>query len=171
MSTKGKKVRNLSRKYGSALTGIPKTEYKDLLYQDKNNKLKKINALDVTHNGSSFGLILGLYEDLKELHKQEKKEVGHSISTLISLLKFKGYNTPNVELNALIEDINHLLIIEPDKEYFGFKLTNGYVSGYGYDVIMVKQDIPEDFDKGYWKIIDYKFVLDEEKYELMWRSL
>jgi hypothetical protein len=160
------------RKYGKAIKHAPNTEYKDLLIQGKDNRLKKINPLDVIHNGVSFGLMLDLYNDLKGSHSDFKNDVGHSISTLISTLKAKGYNTPNVELNALIEDIGHLLIIEPSKEYYNFKCNeDGYIIGLDDINIVIEKGlitIPDDYDKGYWKIEGLGFVLDEELYRAYW---
>ena len=147
---KSKQTRNYTRKYGKALKGAPITDYKDLLIQGKDNQLKKINPLDVRYKGTTFGLILDMYEDLNKQHNEYKKAVGHSISALIATLKVKGYNTPNVRLNTLIEDINHLNIIIPNVQYSGFKLEGECIKGLGYDVIFEVKELPDDIYSGYW---------------------
>ena len=168
--------RNKHDKFARALSSVPKTKHRDLLIQDKNNKLKKINPLDVSYEGSSFGLILDMYHDLQKIHSEYKKDVGHSISTLISTLKDKGYNTPNVDLNALIDDINELVIIEPDKLYTVYHCNaNGYVVGSSViisnDIILEDDDRPDDYAKGYYKLVNGKWVLDEELYKEMWSAV
>jgi hypothetical protein len=156
------------RKFRQALSSVPSTEFKDLLIQDKHGKLKKIKPLDVMYEGSSFGLILDMYHDLQELHSTYKKDTGHSISTLIAFLKAKGYDKQTIDLNALIEDLNHLLIIEADKEYSVYhKDANGYVVSSSVilsdDSILSDFEKPDDYNKGYWKIVDGKWVLDEQR--------
>ena len=173
---KAKKVRNYKHKYGKAIKSCPIVEYKDLLIQDKNNRLKKIDPLQVVYNGSSFGLIFDMYGDVSDKYSAYKKATGHSISTLIATLKQKGYNTPNVDLNALIEDISHLVIIEPNKQYDILHLNaNGYVVGnsalISNDIVIEHTDKPDDFDKGYYKYVNGKWELDEELYQQMWGSL
>lgn len=168
------KKRNKYDKYARALGSVPITEYKDLLIQDKHKKLKKINPLDVMYEGSSFGLILNLFHDLQKQHNDYKKDIGHSISILISLLKDKGYNSPNVELNALIEDINNLVIIEPNKLYNVYhKNDNDYIVSsspiLSNDTILEVGERPDDFDKGYWRITDNgKWILDKKLYNEYW---
>ena len=169
--------KNKYHKYSKALTSIPKTEDKDLLIQGKDGKLKKIKPLDVTYEGSSFGLILDMLGDVSEQHSEYKKDVGHSISTLIAFLKGKGYNTPNIDLNALIEDLECLVTINPNKEYSVYhKNADGYVIGrsvvFSNDTILEDNERPDDYDKGYWRISDTgKWVLDEELFKMMWRVI
>lgn len=168
---KSKNTKNYTKKYAKALKGVPILDYKELCVKTKNG-LKKIDPLDVTFEGSSFRLILDLYGDEKNRHKDLKHSVGQASSTLISLLKDYGCDTSSIEINALIGDLNNVLMIHPNKDYIGYQLNDaGYVIGYGYDVLMVKGEQPEDFDKGYWKLVNREFILDEVLYEQMWRSL
>jgi hypothetical protein len=170
---KSKKIKNYSRKYSNALKGAPVLDIKELCIKTANGGLKKIDPLDVVYEGSSFGLILDMYHDLQKLHSEHKKAVGHSISALIALLKQKGYNTPNVELNALIGDINELLIIEPNKVYdIFYRNADGYIVSkqpllQDCEILEVG-DIPEDYANGYWKIENGKWLLDKELYNQYW---
>ena len=170
---KGKEIKHYTKKYGRALKNAPILDYKELCIKTKDGGLKKIEPLDVTYEGSSFGLILNLYNDLKKQYNSYKKDIGHSISTLISLLNEKGYNTSNVELNALINDINELTIIEPTKVYdIFYRNADGYIVSkqplLTDCVILESGDIPEDYANQYWKLINGKWVLDEEKYNSYW---
>ena len=176
MSKKSKNTKNYSKMYAKAIKGVPVLDYKDLCVRTKNGSLKKIDVLDVVYEGSSFGLILDLFNDLQNKYSDYKKATGHSISALISTLKSKGYNTPNVELNALIQDINNLVIIEPDKQYDILHCNaDGYVVSSSVlisnDIVVESKDKPDDFDKGYYKYINGEWVLDEELYKQMWGSL
>ena len=171
---KGKDVKNFSKKYGRAVKNCPILDYKDVCIRLKDGGLKKISPLDVTYEGSSFGLILDMYRDLQEQHSDYKKSVGHSISTLISLLKDKGYNTSNVDLNALINDINELTIIEPTKVYdIFYRNAEGYIVSkqplLTDCVILEIGDIPDDYANQYWKINDEgKWELDKDKFNSYW---
>ena len=163
-----------SRKYLSALKNIPTLEYNDLSITTKNGGLKKVHPLDVKYEGSTFGTIRDMYFEEIEQHSELKSIVKQSIFALTSTLIEKGYNTTSTELNTLIEDISKLLIIEPTKQYYNFKVnSDGYVVGKD-DIHIVTSshiEIPDDFNKGYWKIIDGKFVLDEDKYKQLWGAL
>lgn len=162
---------NYQRKFGNALSSVPVVEAKELLIKDNNNKLKKIHPLDVKYEGSTFGLIKDLYKEEIARHTECRNAIEQACGTLISTLIEKGYNTPNVDLKALIDDISKLLIIEPTKGYYNFKLnSDGYVVGKDNVQIIVQDNIqvPDDWNKGYYKIIDGVFVLDEERYKQMW---
>lgn len=169
------KVQNykkMSKVFLDSVKHAPQTKQGDLLIEGKNKRLKKITPLDVKHQGSTFKLILDLFEQEKNKYKELKSYVGHGNSLLIALLKEKGYITPNVELHALIADVELLNIIVPTKEYDGFEIVNGYIVGKGYDAIFVKRELPEDIYKGYYKSDNRgKFELDKELYELMWRTV
>ena len=158
-------------KYGNALKRVPVTEQGDILVEGKDKRLKKVSPLDIKYNGSSFGLILDLYKDLQETHKQFKNDLGHDIAKLISLLKEYGYNTPNVDLTSLIDDIEKLFIVKPTVEYYHFTFDkDGYITGMqSYGTLVSKMnDIPDDYNKGYWKIIDGEFVLDSDKFNQLY---
>ena len=167
-----KKRVDYSKKYGSSLKHSPDTEQGDLLIQGKNNALKKISPLEVKYNGSTYKLILDLYHDLQDDMSLFKLNTNNSLDYLASTLKDNGYNTSNIELNALIEDIYKLDIIRPTKEYTHVTFKDGYVNGVeDYGVLIPKGDIPEDYANGYWTIVDKKWVLDKEKYEQYWGQL
>ena len=163
-----------ARKYSRALTSVPTVEQGELLIKDKFGKLKKIHPLDVKIDGSSFGLIKDLYETEKTNHIKLLDSLNESIARLTSVLIDGGYETSNVELNALIDDINHLLIIKPQHSYYNFTIDEqGYVTGMSPIGVVTTShtDVPSDFDKGYWKIENGNFVLDQEKYNQTWGVL
>lgn len=158
-----------TKKHSNSLRKAPNIEPHSYYLSDKNKRLKEVDSLDVRHNGVTFKTILD------ELHKKQgelqdlKDYVWNAESLLTALLLAYGYNTPNSELKPLIEDMSQLNIIIPNVEYIGYKLEQGYVVGYGYDVICVKgENQPDDFDKGYWKFDGKSWSLDEDKYKAMW---
>lgn len=169
--SKSRKTKDYARRYGSALKGVPTLETKELAVKTKDG-LKKIHPLDVKYEGSSFGLIRDLYAGEIKLVAELRNELDSAKSALTSTLIEKGYNTSNIELNSLIDDISHLLIIEPTKEYWNFTTNaDGYIVGKQKIEIVTDGhiDIPDDFDKGYWRIVDGKFELDQEKYSQYWQ--
>lgn len=167
---KSKDVRNLAKKYGRAIKGAPKLEKQELAIKTRDG-LKKISPLDVRYEGTTFGTMLDMYGDVSKQFSEYKKDVGHSISRFISTFKSLGHITPNIELNALIDEITSLLVLNPNVTYFNFtRDKDGYVTGkQQIDIVTTSHiEVPEDFDKGYWVIKDGEFVLDEEKYRQYW---
>ena len=166
---------NKYKKYSSALRTIPTVDYKDLLIKDKSGKLKKINPLEVKYNGSSFGLILDLYNSELEKCLKLQEDINNASQALIDTLGALGYNTPNVELNALIQDIRHLHVLIPNHSYVNYVLDdNGYivdVENVG-KVLEEGTQVPSDIKNGYYYLdSDNLIVKDEQKYNEYWGSI
>lgn len=163
------KHKSLAKKYGSSLRSAPHTTQGDLLIEGKDKRLKKISPLDVKYQGTTYKMTLDLYHDLQTQHSDLKHHVGSVSGTLISILKQKGYNTPNVDIKSLVDDILRLNIIEPTKQYTGFQIKDGYVVGKGYDAIFEMKELPDDIYNGYWKSDKRgNITLDEVKYSQYW---
>jgi hypothetical protein len=133
---------------------------------DKDNIFGELNPLNVKYEGVTFGLTKELYNDLQIDHRDLKNYLKGCNELLTSFLIKKGYNTPNVKQVALIADLEHLLVIqdEIDNELLTFD-SLGYITncfGLKGEVIL-KQDKPSDFDKGWYKYIDGEYVVDEQR--------
>ena len=162
-----KRVRN----FNQGMRNAPSMETYTYYYSDKNKHLQKVSAYDVKIDGIKYGTTLETLDDKLEVITNFETYVKTCEVALTSLLIEKGYNTPNVDLNALIDDISKLKIIEPNKEYVGFKLEGDYIIDYGYDVIIEKVDIPDDVTKGYYKLIDDVIEFDEQRYNEYWSGV
>ena len=156
------------RKYSSGLKSAPTIEPNEYYKSDRDKRLHYVQPEEVKIDGVTFGYTKDLlFDKMREL-TDAKDEIKGVSQTLTSILIEYGYNTSNIDLNALVQDIYKLNIIHPDKEYVGYKIVDEYVVGYGYDLIQVKGEEPEDFDKGYWTIIDGEWKLDNVKYQQIW---
>ena len=163
-----KKRKKNRRVFNQGLRNVPKIEPHCYYASDKNAHLKKVDASDVKLDGITYHTTKEQLEDFKGRYLELQSIINEANSTLTGILLRYGYNTPNIELNALTEDILKLNIIEPNVEYIGYKLVDGYVVGYGYDLIMIKGEQPDDFDKGYWKLVNGEWTLDNERFNQIW---
>jgi hypothetical protein len=115
----------------------------------------------------SFRITRELFKDLQVLHKDLKIYLNNCNNTLTAFLIKKGYNTPNVKQNALIEDLSHLLVIqdEVDYELLKYDATGKYITGSVKldGLVILAQEKPIDYDLGFYEYIDGKFVVDENK--------
>jgi|LGOV01.1.fsa_nt_gb hypothetical protein len=164
------------KKYSNSLRRAPNIEPHCYYSSDNHKNLKEVSSLDVRHNGVTFGTIVRELETKYTELTEIRNTVQDCEGLMTGLLLAYGYNTPNSELKSLIEDISQLNIIVPNIEYIGYKLVNGYVVGYGYDVICIKSaNQPDDFDKGYFKVEVQNgilhWILDEDKYKALWNAV
>ena len=163
-------IKKRAYKYSKALTSTPITEQGDLLITKSNGKFKKILPEDVKSDGVTYKLTKELYNDLIVEHQALLDTVKGASHYLTAVLIENGYQTSNIELKALISDINKLKIIKPNEQYTHYDINySGYVIGSSdYGSILLSGDKPVDYDKGYWKITDGKWELDEIKYNQFW---
>lgn len=159
-----KRKQRYSSSLGSAVTIEPYKYY----ISDKHKRLKEVDAEGVKLDGITYGKTNEILTNTLTHKTNLETYVKTCEDALTSTLIEKGYNTPNVDLKSLVEDILKLNIIVPTKEYEGFKLVEGYVVGLGYDVIQEVKEKPDDFDKGYWKLVNSKWVLDNVRYQQIW---
>ena len=160
------------KRYTNSLRKAPNIEPHCYYVSDNHKNLKEVDSLNVRHNGVTFETVV---KELDKKHK-ELEIIKHTVqaceSVLTGVLLNYGYNTPNTDLNALIGDISQLNIIKPNTKYIGYKVENGYVVGYGYDIICVKDgNQPDDFDKGYWQFDGKAWLLDEDKFKQLWSRI
>lgn len=143
-----------------------------LYYLNKKGGFSTRKPLDVKIDGIKVSMYLELYKELQDTHKDLKHYVGTQIGVLTAFLTKKGYNTSNIELDAVIKDLEHLLIIQDTKEYEVLSVDeNGYLNGIGTikptSIIIDKQPRPNDFDLGYYNYIDGEYVVDEDRKALL----
>lgn len=160
------------RKRESQLRTAPKIEPNSYYISDVHRNLKPIDVLSVKHKGLTLKTLLEQKFDLDRHHRELKEYVLQCEVALTGILIANGYQTPNVDLDLLVEDVTKLNIIKPGIEYVGYQFNDsGYVIGYGYDVILEKKEEPDDFNKGYWKVDDKGvWTLDSERMSALWNG-
>ena len=166
-----KQKRKRIQMYTSSLNSAPKIEADSYYKSDRNKRLTKVEPLDVKSDGVKFKQRMEQLDDFKERYLGLQSSLTSNIEVLQTLLIEFGYNTPNYDLNALIQDILQLNIIHPKKKYIGFKLKFGFIIGLGYDVIMEipRDGLPEDIYAGYWYLNDSKELkTDDDKFNQIW---
>ena len=87
-------------------------------------------------------------------------------------LKENGLNPTDNKLASLIDDLNKLQIISPNKSYLGVHLKNGFISDViTVDKVVENQPLPEDIYSGYYRV-DNKgnIILDEEQKIRLWED-
>ena len=170
MKGKGKETRRKAFAFSKAMSRVPKLEVNELAILNHKGNLKKIHPLKVKVDGVAFETVLDMYDrDKKELIKKNLFIKGSETALARVLIEY-GYKTPSVDLNALIEDIKHLKLIHPNKVYYNIvEDEDGYVkSKQKVQHILEDDNFPEDFDKGYWKIVNGEWVLDNERFNQYW---
>ena len=168
---------NHKKKYNSMLHKVPKIEPKELYIADTNCNLRHIDRGEVSKGGISF-------DGLKKLEVAKSQEIielkqarEQARIALTAILKDYGYNTPNVELKALIDDILKLTIIKPTYQYHLLSFNeDGYINGIDKIdnndlVINLLSNIPSDLTKGYYKYENGQIIKDERKYNEEWSAL
>ena len=155
-------------KYSSRLRKSPKIEPHSYYKSDVHCNIKPIDALHVKVDGVTYETTIKTLQETIQDKEGVKNTIKGGLHNLTALLNEFGYNTSNIELNALIDDINNLNIIHPQKVYTGYEIKDGYVIGKGYDIICELGEEPDDFDKGYWKFDGIEWVLDSVRYQQIW---
>jgi len=155
------------QKYGRSLNLAPIIEPHSYYESDKHKRLKEVLPLEVKYQSVPLKYIYNENIDLKDELLELKAYVESTRDSLTSILIDYGCNTSNIELKPLISDLLTLNIIHPNKEYIGFKIVDGYIVDYGYDVIIEKIEIPDGLFNGYFKYED-GIVLDEVKFNQYW---
>jgi hypothetical protein len=157
-------------RFTSQMRGTPKIQPNEYYHTDRNKKLKPISPLDVKSEGVKYSTVIDLFDKEKHITDSLRNTIKGGIFNLTSIFNDYEYETSSVELNDLIQEIPNLNIIHPKKEYTGYALNEqGYVCGRGYDIIReVDDNEPEDFDKGYWNLIDDEWIMDEDKFKQLW---
>lgn len=146
-----------------------KTIFEPLSYyfSDLNKNIKKIDAGDVQYEGVKAKTYLQQNIYLQKEKEIDKKEFDYIRSYLISFLLDKNYDTPNIEIKELLDDLHKLFIVLPTEKYHNILLdANGFVVGVNYLTGVLTKEletIPEDVDKGYYKFIDGEFIKDEDR--------
>lgn len=157
--------------FNKSITKVPKLEVGEYAILTPKDRLKKIHPLKVSYEGVTYGTLKEYHEKIQQELIDLQSYLKTNEDALISILVDGGYNTPNVDIKSLIEDITHLKIIKPQLDYELFtENEDGYVNG-SVDLkgeILIKGDKPEDYDKGYWRIVDGKWVLDQVRYNQYW---
>ena len=157
-----------NRKYSTSLRKNNKCliEPNEIYKTDKDKCFSELNPLKVKVEGITFETYLDLYNKLLQTQDNSNIYLNECNISLTAFLINNGYNTPNVKQSALIKDLLHLLVIIPNREYELVQTNDeGYITkvlGLNGTVID-KQDKPIDILNGAYKLIDNKYVLDENK--------
>jgi len=167
---KSKELRKKAQDFSRALTKAPKMLKDELAIQNHRGQLKKIHPLKVKHEGVTYETMLSLHKQLQEGHNELKELISTAELAITAILVEYGYESSNIELKPLIEDVRYLKLIHPHKSYVNYiEDDKGYIVGsVAIHQIMESGDIPDDYDKGYWKIIDGAWNLDEDRYNQFW---
>jgi hypothetical protein len=101
-----------------------------------------------------------LLKGLKRLNTEHVRE----------FLKDCGYASPDATPEQIVEQLLRLPVLKPYKTYLGIQTNEeGYVTSYSrIDTFMEERALPEDLLRGYYKIVDGKPVLDEERRRVLW---
>jgi len=159
------------QKYGKSLNLAPIIEPHSYYESDKHKRLKEVLPLEVKYQSVPLKYIYNENIELKDELLELKAYVESVRDTLTSTLIDYECNTSNIELKPLINEVFALNIIHPKKEYIGFKIVNGFIVDYGYDVIIEKIELPDEIFNGYFKYVDGAFVIDEDKFKEIWSVL
>lgn len=163
------KAKKRSEKYGRTLKryNTDKVEKNGLYYINSNGGFSLKSPLDVKVDGIKVKTYLGLYSDLQVKVENDKTYLNTQNQALTTFLLERGYITPNVDLNALIGDLDKLLVIIPNKEYDllqkdgnGFIISKDEING---SIITRPSEYPIDLLHGYTREINGKFIDDEVK--------
>ena len=158
-----------SKKYSTTLKRHNTVDISNdgLYFINSKGGFSKREPLDVKVDGITVKTYLGLYNDLQGVHKDTIDFINTQNKALQEFLISKGYNTPNVDLNALIGDLSRLLVIIPNKEYDLLqKDSNGYIIGkeqINGSIIDRPNEYPNDLLFGYYKYENGKLKVDEVK--------
>ena len=87
------------------------------------------------------------------------------ISSLSNFLVENGVRTQDQKLVEIVESVKKLKTMKKGNIYYGLMLDeNGYImNGFKIDDFVLKSVLPIDYKMGYYKYIDEKIVLDEER--------
>ena len=144
-----------------------KIEKNNLYYLNTKGGFSKLDELDVKVNGIKFKTYLDLYSDLQETKRKDDLYLNTQNKALTAFLISKGLITPNIDLDALIGDLEELLVIVPKEEYDLLQVdANGYITSQtsiNGHIIDRPLSYPSDLLYGYYKLVDGKLVVDEEK--------
>lgn len=99
------------------------------------------------------------------------KVVDQFVEELVQFLIDNGVEVKSQKLKDIKALLGEIVILNDNKEYVSVKLDkNGYVKGYNImDTIVENVDLPEDLDKGYYKLNkNNKPVLDKKRRKELW---
>lgn len=157
-----------SKKYSSSLKRYNTDDVVEGKLYYKNNKggFSIKEPVDVKVDGIKVKTYLGLYSDLQQKVKDIQIYLNTQNQALTAFLLEKGYITPNVDLDALIGDLNKLQVIVPNEQYDllqvnkdGYIISKEEING----TIIKRQVYPTDLLHGYTKTVNGKLVVDEVK--------
>jgi|LGOV01.1.fsa_nt_gb hypothetical protein len=138
-----------------------------IYYINGKGGFSKQDEKQVKVDGISFETYLGLYNDLQETKRNDDLYLNTQNKALTAFLISKGYITPNVDLKALIEDLEELLVIIPNHPYDllqingeGYITSQTEISGH---IINRLDEYPTDLLYGYYKLVDGELIVDEDK--------
>ena len=112
-------------------------------------------------------VLIGLLEQSQQAYKDEKEKYNSLISFLSDYLLDKTNNTYEEE-KSIREQITSLMVANTEP-LDSLSFENGYISGIEQTNLLVRPiETPEDVTYGYWKYIDGKYKLDEERFKQLW---
>lgn len=99
------------------------------------------------------------------------KVVDQFIEELVEFLVQSGVEIKSQKLADIKAQLQEIIILNPNKEYVSVVTDkNGYIKGYNImDTIVENVDLPEDLEKGYYKLNkNNKPVLDKKRRRDLW---
>ena len=94
------------------------------------------------------------------------KEVDKFLDELVQFIQDQGGELQGKKLSHIRDALRGLTVKNDEKQYVSVELDkNGYIKGYNImDTIIENKDLPEDLDKGYYRLDkNNKPVLDKKR--------
>ena len=99
------------------------------------------------------------------------KEVDKFLDQLVQFIQDQGGELQGKKLSHIRDALRGLTVKNDEKQYVSVELDkNGYIKGYNImDTIIENKDLPEDLDKGYYRLDkNNKPVLDKKRRRDLW---
>jgi hypothetical protein len=99
------------------------------------------------------------------------KEVDKFLDELVQFIQDQGGELQGKKLSHIRDALRGLTVKNDEKQYVSVELDkNGYIKGYNImDTIIENKDLPEDLDKGYYRLDkNNKPVLDKKRRRDLW---
>lgn len=99
------------------------------------------------------------------------KEVDKFLDEVIQFIQDQGGELQGKKLSHIRDALRGLTVKNDEKQYVSVELDkNGYIKGYNImDTIIENKDLPEDLDKGYYRLDkNNKPVLDKKRRRDLW---
>lgn len=168
-----RKAQKRKRLYGGMLKDKGKVMDKKGLYKrDKDGRVKPLDELEVRDDkGVSFRITKELYEKTHKDLLAYREKIDIALDKLNVFLDSNGYKLESIEIDNAIDELENVLTISPYKQYDLFLFND---RGYIKNALVIDGKIaehvslPVDIDKGYYKFVDGKIVLDKEEQARVW---